>query len=240
MKDWAMTELVVDKGHTEAAAMEGYAVSLYNLFSSIAAIGDSVMNMLLSNSLTNKVSKAIRIAQTVLPLLDLVQKEGWVNPAICDLAVNRNGHFVTCDDKTMWDKYPNYAWGCYTNFDKVWAEGEMGYEPCYFKLLSVMSKLNMPNYMLWAYVYAAIGEEEAIDNLADSLLAYVTEDDRDSDQPNSSQPSNQQWALVRRFVPEGDLLPAMCVKVRETHWDVLADKGQVGNLQLYIGYRLQG
>lgn len=188
-------------------------------------------------------AKLYALKQEFQGLIEMLSWFGWDCPLRCSVAVDKRGRLVNSPKEEEWQPYPDRVWGCFTASDSTWLARRVrdatGEQQChYIDPVLMASKLNTPNYFLWAYVQKTCDSEDAYrrasTNLVRAMLAYFTEEDDGNVEDNSPFPSREEWSKVGLELTLGTVLPIMPEKKHESCHDVLASKEAVSNLQMMI------
>lgn len=172
----------------------------------------------------------------------------WGSPIHAHIPASKKGYVLSACATEGHALYPQNVWGCYCLQDKVWADvrsAEAGEniresEALQVTPLEFLDRMNVPNYILWAYVLQTYDEKHSAmmltctDNAVASIIAVTTEEDKSGIEDNSPFPSMDKWKRVKEMLPKGTRFPDVNKKTRETRFDVLADKNQVSHIQLYL------
>lgn len=161
------------------------------------------------------------------------------------IAVTHETTIVTANEPDCVSMYPEHAWGCINECDRVWAEwisqkatGDSS--TTYVSPLVFFERLNIPNYLLWICLQETYSEAHSAmrrtmqERAIESILALTTEEDMSGVEDNSPFPEQSLWDRVEVLLPPGMPVPLIRRKTRETTHDKLADKSAVASTQLML------
>lgn len=161
------------------------------------------------------------------------------------IAVTHETTVVTANKPDYVSMYPEHAWGCLNECDRVWAEwisnrATGNPSTVYVSPLVFFERLNIPNYLLWICIQETYSEAHSAmrrtmqERAIESILALTTEEDMSGVEDNSPFPEQGLWDRVEPLLPSGMPVPLVRRKTRETTHDKLADKSAVANTQLML------
>lgn len=173
---------------------------------------------------------------------------GWDSPFNVTIPATKKGYMLCAWGQNGYALYPQNIWGCYCLQDKVWADirsaesGENIKEAAALQIspLEFLDRMNVPNYILWAYILQTYDEKHSAmkltctENAVASIIAATTEEDKSGVEDNSPFPPKDKWARVKVCLPKDARFPNINTKTRETRYDILADKNQVCNIQMFL------